>query len=108
MAISWRRRHIRRLLGGLLIPGEDIVMVERLGLGGWWLTTDRALYVVHKPDDPKRVPFGQIRSVEWAPGRMTATVRTTTGDVLNVAIRARSRILKRIEQIGPPTSGATA
>jgi hypothetical protein len=106
MATSWQRRRITRRLAGLLEPGEDVVMVERLVLGGWWSTTDRAVYVLRKPEAPEKVPFDQIHSVEWVHGRVTATIRTTTGHLVNVPVRSRSRILQRLRQLGPPTDPA--
>ena len=104
MVTRWRRRRARKLLAGLLPTSEEIALVERLGLGGWWITTDQALYVVKDTRQPQRVPFIQIRVVQRGQGYLTATIRTTADEHINVAVRRGSAILDRLRKFETPPS----
>lgn len=99
MVTRWRRRWTRRRLAGLIAEDEQLVLVERLLLEGWWVTTDRALYV-SKEGAWSHVPLDQIRSVQWSPGQSTVTIRTARGDVILVSARGDSALAQRLIRSG--------
>jgi len=96
---------MKRQLAGLLEPGEEVGPVERLPMSGWWVTTDRALYVMESIGHPKRFPLSHVSSVEIDQGKRITTIRTATYDVIIVATRNRSEVLNRLRRLGPPSSG---
>lgn len=104
MRAPWRRWRVGRRLSGLLEPGEEVAHTEPLGLGGWWVVTDRSLCIVDRHAEPTRLPFGEIRSVRVEPGRMTAqvTVTTATGGVVVGDLRRDSAVVETLGRLGSP------
>lgn len=99
MAIGRRPHWTRRRLKELLEPGEEVTLVERLPVSGSWATTDRALYVIEHSGVVRRYILGQLSSVHVEPEQRIATIRTTRGEVVIVATKRRSAILKRLSHL---------
>lgn len=75
--------------------------MEVLGLGGWWVLSDRALYVVRRRAQPTRHPLREIRSVRVTPGRTTSqvTVISVTGDAIVGDLPRHSEIVDRLQNL---------
>jgi len=97
-----RRRRVERQLAGLLEPDEEITVVERLPVGGWWLTTDRALFLLEAGADTRRVPLDQISWVGMDETTRIVTIRTTKPDRVVVPIRKKSAVLENLRRLAPP------
>lgn len=104
-AHRWRRRRLRRRLAGLLEPDEALGLVERISINGWWVTTDRALYVMEVPGHPKRLPFREISSVttDWE-ARIT-TIRTRRPEVMIIGTHRRSAVVNQLQRLLASTPG---
>src|SRR5579862_2712538 len=98
MATRWRRRSISRRLGDLVEAGESLAVIEHLGLGGWWVISDRALYVVARRSAPTRLAFSDIRAVRVTPGRTTTqvTVTAASGDGIVGDLHPDSALVQRL------------
>ena len=95
---------MRRRLAGLFEAGEELHLLERLGLGGWWVLTDKALYVLDRHREVSRMPLGEIHSVRVAQGRATAQVTVTT-EASGIAVgdlRRESALVARLQQLASP------
>jgi len=98
----WARWRVKRRIGVLLDPGEDLEIAERLYSGGWWAMTDRALYVMNAPGHPARLSFAQIRSIQTR--GMAGTIAMTDGHVIMVNLRPKSALAKRLPPFPPQPS----
>jgi len=92
---------MERRLAELLASDEEITAVERLPVGGWWLTTDRALFLLEGGADPRRVPLGQISWVGMDETTRIVTIRTTKPDRIVVPIRMKSAVLDDLRRLAP-------
>ena len=102
MVAPWVKWRTRRRLAGLTGPDEQLVHIERLRAGGWWVTTDRALYEVRKFAGPERVPFSEIRSVRSLSAGSPVIVVTATGHQPLVGDLAPGSILARqLRELSP-------
>ena len=104
MTTRWGRWRAARRLSGLSEPGEAVALVERLGLGGYWVTTDRALYILASSADRQRLPFGDISGVTAVPGRTTTqvTITTRSGGVVVGDLPRGSSVADRLSHLDPP------
>lgn len=104
MPTGWRRRRLIRQLAGLYEPGETLVLAEHLRLGGWWVLSDRSLYVLRRRDERSRIPLREVRSVRVTPGRTTSqvTVISVTGDAVVGDLRPNGALVDRLRSL--PTS----
>lgn len=102
MVTPWARLRIRRRLAGIAGPDEQLVHAERLRSGGWWVTTDQALYQVPNFGDPERVPFSEIRSVgSLHPGSPVVVVTAAGHQPLIGDLAPTSRLAEQLRRIGP-------
>jgi len=73
--ISWLRRwRLKRRLGSLLPPGERLMVIERLPLGGWWVIGTGALYIAEWNGTARRVPLGDIALVQTHRGQRSTQI----------------------------------
>ena len=101
----WARGRIRRRLAGIAAPEEQLVHIERLRAGGWWATTDQALYHVPRSADVERVAFGQIRSVRHlSAGSAMIVVNAEGHQPLVGDLPADSRLVQQLREVGPGPS----
>ena len=105
MSTRWKQWRTKRRLAGLLEAEEQPLVIERLALGGWWVTSPAALYVIPAHGDPSRLPFGQVESTRVVPGKNSVMVfvTTTTGTVTVGDLSPGSPVVLRLEQLGPPS-----
>lgn len=105
MATRWRQRRFRRLLSGLCEPGEELALFERLGLGGWWVLSDRALYVIGRRTRPTLLPLSEIRSVRVTAGSRTVqvTVVSAVADAVIGDLPEASAVVARLRALPPAT-----
>lgn len=102
MVTPWASRRARRRLAGIVGPDEQFVHVERLRPGGWWVTTDQALYQVPTAGDPERVTFAEIGSVHSLSSGSPVIVVTAPGrQPLIGDLRADSRIAEQLRRLRP-------
>ena len=88
---------MRRQLTGLLEPDEEVALVERLPISGWWATTDRALYVMESIGHVRRLPLSHVSSVQTDQGKRITTIRTATYEVIILTTPSRSELLTRLQ-----------
>lgn len=82
-------------------------MFERLGLGGWWVLSDRALYVVGRRGEPTRLPLLDIRSVRVTPGSSTVQVTVlSAGDAVIGDLRRDSEVVRLLSDLRHPGAGS--
>ena len=108
MRTRWQRRRIERRLAAARGAGEDLQGFERLGLGGWWVLSDVALYVLGRRGEPRRLPLSDIRSVRVTPGPVTAqvTVISGAGDAVVGDLKPDSALVARLRAL--PSSGGAS
>lgn len=106
MATAWRRWRVRRQLRGLLAPGEDPLLIERLHLGGWWVMTEQALYVLGRDGDPTRLPLSTIRTVLVKAGSATSLVSVIPieGNGVVGDLPPNSPLVARLQELELPPS----
>lgn len=81
-------------------------MFERLGLGGWWVLSDRALYVVARQRAVERIALAEIQSVRVSPGSSTIQVTVmSAGDAVIGDLHADSEIARRLRALPPAPAG---
>ena len=104
MATAWTRRRITRRLSNLLEADESVAAMQHLAVGGWWVVSDRALYVVPQQGPPRRSPFDDIRSVTVSErGRaIQVTVRSTAFSAIG-DFRRMGAVVARLREL-PPSS----
>lgn len=105
MSTRWRKWRTRSRLAGLLGADEKPLLIERLVLGGWWVITPAALYMIPLHGAPTRLPYDQIQSTRSVSGKVSAMVfvTTTAGDVVVADLRPNSEVAKRLQELAPPT-----
>ena len=106
MVTPWARSRIRRRLAGSAGPDEEIVHAERLPTGGWWVTTDKALYELPNFGDPERVPFSEIGSVRsLSPGSSAIVVTAAGHQPLIGDLASNSRVAEQLRNLRPEGIG---
>ena len=106
MVGRWARWRIRRRLAGVAGAEEEVFHVERLRAGGWWVTTDKALYQVPNFGDPERVPFSEIRSVgRLNPGSSAIVVTAPGHQPLIGDLASDSAVAKQLREVKPDGIG---
>lgn len=102
----WAMLRIRRRLAGILGPDERFVRTERLRGGGWWVTTDTALYQLPNTGQPERVALAEIRSVHrLSPGSSSIVVTAPGHQPLIGDLAPDSRLAEQLRQLRPEGSG---
>ena len=105
MVTPWARSRIRRRLAGIAGPDEQIVNAERLRTGGWWVTTDEALYELPSSGEPERVPLSQIRSVRALSAGSPVLVVTAPGHQPLIGdLAPGSQLAEQLRQLRPEGS----
>ena len=100
MATRWARWRIRRRLAGIAGSEEQLVHYERLRTGGFWVTTDRALYQLPNFGDPERVAFDEVTSVgTLSPGSRVLVVTAPGHQPLIGDLPADSRLAEQLRQL---------
>ena len=100
MATRWSKRRIQRRLAGIAGPDEQLVHYERLRTGGFWVTTDRALYQLSNLGDPERVAFDEITSVRsLSPGSPVLVVTAPGHQPLIGDLPADSPLAEQLRQL---------
>lgn len=102
MVAPWSRWRTKRRLRGLIGPEEQVLLIERLRTGGWWVATDQALYHVPRFADPERVPLAEIRSVHSLSAGSPVIVVTASGHQPLIGdLAANSVLAERLRELKP-------
>ena len=97
---GWRKRRLRRHLADALSPDEEIQLIERAALQGWWVLTDRTLFTVEE-SGTRAVLLRHIRSVDARAGTyLLVTIVTVQSQIVLGALPEKSQIAERLLALG--------